>query len=160
MAKMFYTLDEAKAALGKIRRRDPPVRPRGRLREFRDGPRLMFKADQVEQLKSEVAGGGRRRSERRSQPRHRRSRRLRLRRPDRAGRHHRRQRHQHHPQRRRRRSRRLGARFRHGDSARDRVRGSGQAWVRIGLRRRIGYRQLRRRRCHPHRTPARAPAPA
>ena len=30
----------------------------GRLREFRDGPRLMFKADQVEQLRSEIGGGG------------------------------------------------------------------------------------------------------
>src|SRR2546423_1153110 len=29
----------------------------GRLREFRDGPRLMFKADQVEQLKAELGGG-------------------------------------------------------------------------------------------------------
>src|SRR4029079_15235537 len=30
----------------------------GRLREFRDGPRLMFKADQVEQLKSELGRAG------------------------------------------------------------------------------------------------------
>src|SRR5207237_6262402 len=30
----------------------------GRLREFRDGPRLMFKADQVDNLRAELAGGG------------------------------------------------------------------------------------------------------
>ena len=30
----------------------------GRLREFRDGPRLMFKADQVEAIKADLAGGG------------------------------------------------------------------------------------------------------
>jgi hypothetical protein len=57
MAKMFYTLDEAKTALGKSEEEIKQYAREGRLREFRDGPRLMFKADQVEQLRSETAGG-------------------------------------------------------------------------------------------------------
>ena len=57
MAKMFYTLDEAKSALGKSEDEIKAYAREGRLREFRDGPRLMFKADQVEQLKSELVGG-------------------------------------------------------------------------------------------------------
>src|SRR3712207_2648100 len=58
MAKMFYTLDEAKAALGRNEEGVKQLAREGRLREFRDGPRLMFKADQVEGLKGEIAGGG------------------------------------------------------------------------------------------------------
>jgi hypothetical protein len=58
MAKMFYTLDEAKSALGKSEDEIKAYAKEGRLREFRDGPRLMFKADQVEQLKTELSGGG------------------------------------------------------------------------------------------------------
>src|SRR5215510_8171060 len=56
--KMFYTLDEAKAALGKNEEEIKQFAREGRLREFRDGPRLMFKADQVEAIKAELAGGG------------------------------------------------------------------------------------------------------
>lgn len=56
MAKMFYTLDEARAALGKSEDEIKAYAREGRLREFRDGPRLMFKADQVEQLKTELSG--------------------------------------------------------------------------------------------------------
>ena len=56
MAKMFYTMDEAKAALGKTEDEVRAFSRDGRLREFRDGPRLMFKADQVDNLKSELAG--------------------------------------------------------------------------------------------------------
>ncbi len=58
MAKMFYTLDEAKSALGKNEDEIKQFAREGRLREFRDGPRLMFKADQVEALKAELSGGG------------------------------------------------------------------------------------------------------
>jgi hypothetical protein len=58
MAKMFYTMEEAKSALGKSEEEIKQFAREGKLREFRDGPRLMFKADQVEQLKAEVAGGG------------------------------------------------------------------------------------------------------
>src|SRR5438874_3669568 len=56
MAKMFYTLDETKASLGKSEEEIKQYAREGRLREFRDGPRLMFKADQVEQLKAELGG--------------------------------------------------------------------------------------------------------
>jgi hypothetical protein len=58
MAKMFYTLDETKASLGKNEEEIKQLAREGRLREFRDGPRLMFKADQVEALKHEIGGGG------------------------------------------------------------------------------------------------------
>lgn len=58
MAKMFYTLDETKTALGRNEEEIKQLAREGRLREFRDGPRLMFKADQVEQLKGEIASGG------------------------------------------------------------------------------------------------------
>ncbi|MDB5295423.1 MAG: hypothetical protein JWO31_1406 [Phycisphaerales bacterium] len=57
MAKMFYTMDEATAALGRSEDEIRQFAREGRLREFRDGPRLMFKADQVEQLRSELGGG-------------------------------------------------------------------------------------------------------
>src|SRR2546421_946199 len=58
MAKMFYTMEETKASLGRNDEEIKQLAREGRLREFRDGPRLMFKADQVEQLKSELGGGG------------------------------------------------------------------------------------------------------
>ena len=58
MAKMFYTLEEAKATLGKSEDEIKQFAREGRLREFRDGPRLMFKADQVEQLRAELGAGG------------------------------------------------------------------------------------------------------
>jgi hypothetical protein len=58
MAKMFYTLDEAKTALGKSEEDIKQLAREGRLREFRDGPRLMFKADQVEALRAELSGTG------------------------------------------------------------------------------------------------------
>src|ERR1700760_3829634 len=61
MAKMFYTMDETKAALGRNEEEIKQFTREGKLREFRDGPRLMFKADQVESLKADIgvgAGGG------------------------------------------------------------------------------------------------------
>src|SRR5947207_10265886 len=58
MAKMFYTMEETKASLGRNEEDIKQLAREGRLREFRDGPRLMFKADQVEQLKAELGGGG------------------------------------------------------------------------------------------------------
>ncbi|MDB5328021.1 MAG: hypothetical protein JWM57_3590, partial [Phycisphaerales bacterium] len=57
MAKMFYTLDETKAALGKDDDAIKRLTSDGRLREFRDGPRLMYKADQVDTLKNELENG-------------------------------------------------------------------------------------------------------
>src|SRR5258705_3678211 len=58
MAKMFYTMEETKTSLGRNEEEIKQLTREGRLREFRDGPRLMFKADQVEQLKGEMGGGG------------------------------------------------------------------------------------------------------
>ncbi len=58
MAKMFYTLEETKASLGKTEEEVRQFAREGRLREFRDGPRLMFKADQVDQLKNDLVSGG------------------------------------------------------------------------------------------------------
>src|SRR4051794_30884323 len=58
MAKMFYTLEEAKTTLNKNEEEIKQLAREGKLREFRDGPRLMFKADQIEQLKGEMGGGG------------------------------------------------------------------------------------------------------
>jgi len=58
MAKMFYTMEETKAALGRTEEEIRQLAREGRLREFRDGARLMFKADQVEQLKAELSGSG------------------------------------------------------------------------------------------------------
>ena len=57
MAKMFYTMEEARATLGRTEEEIKQFAREGRLREFRDGPRLMFKADQVEQLKTELGAG-------------------------------------------------------------------------------------------------------
>ncbi len=58
MAKMFYTLEETKGTLGKSDEEIKQLTREGRLREFRDGPRLMFKADQVDTLKGELGEGG------------------------------------------------------------------------------------------------------
>jgi hypothetical protein len=58
MAKMFYTLEETKQALHKDEEEIKQLAREGRLREFRDGPRLMFKADQVEAIKNELGLGG------------------------------------------------------------------------------------------------------
>lgn len=52
MAKMFLTMDETKAALGRTEDEIKQLCREGKLREFRDGPKLMFKADQVEALKN------------------------------------------------------------------------------------------------------------
>ncbi|HEX8325742.1 MAG TPA: hypothetical protein VF595_17690 [Tepidisphaeraceae bacterium] len=57
MAKMFYTLDETKAALGKDDDAIKRLTSDGRLREFRDGPRLMYKADQVDTLRRDLESG-------------------------------------------------------------------------------------------------------
>ncbi|MFN4242963.1 MAG: hypothetical protein ACK4PI_06970 [Tepidisphaerales bacterium] len=52
MAKMFLTMDETKAALQRTEDEIKQLCREGKLREFRDGPKLMFKADQVEALKN------------------------------------------------------------------------------------------------------------
>jgi predicted nucleotide-binding protein len=55
MSKMFYTEDEAVSALGVSRQRLEELAKTGSLREFRDGPRVMYKADQVEALRQAKA---------------------------------------------------------------------------------------------------------
>jgi hypothetical protein len=50
MAKMFVTLEEAKTILATTDDQIKSYVRDGRLREFRDGPRLMFKGDQVTEL--------------------------------------------------------------------------------------------------------------
>src|SRR5438132_8859094 len=58
MSKMIKTMKENKASLGRNEEEIKQLTREGRLREFRDGPRLMFKADQVESLKSELGSSG------------------------------------------------------------------------------------------------------
>jgi hypothetical protein len=58
MAKMFYTADETRQMLGKDEEELKQLTREGKLREFRDGPRVMYKADQVETLKAELGMGG------------------------------------------------------------------------------------------------------
>jgi hypothetical protein len=54
MAKLFYTLDEASAKLGKSADEVKKMVASGQLQEFRDRDKLMFKVDQVNLL----SGGG------------------------------------------------------------------------------------------------------
>jgi hypothetical protein len=54
MAKMFYTLEEAKGALGRSEEEIKQFAREGRLREFRDGSRVLFKADQVSRLRGAI----------------------------------------------------------------------------------------------------------
>lgn len=61
MAKMFYTLEETQTALGRSGEDIKQLTREGKLREFRDGAKVMYKADQVEALKGEFgidSGGG------------------------------------------------------------------------------------------------------
>lgn len=54
MAKMFYTESEAAKKLKIHTDGLKQLARNGLLREFRDGPRLMFKADQVEELTNRI----------------------------------------------------------------------------------------------------------
>jgi hypothetical protein len=56
MAKMFYTESETSAKLIANPEELKQLIREGRLREFRDGPRLMFKSDQVEDLRRQKFG--------------------------------------------------------------------------------------------------------
>ena len=57
MAKMFYRFDEARQVLGMSDEQLKQLTREGKLREFRDGAQVMYKADQVDQLKSELGLG-------------------------------------------------------------------------------------------------------
>lgn len=54
MAKMFYTSEEAQEALGLDEEGLKQLTREGKLREFRDGSRIMYKSDQVDGLRGEV----------------------------------------------------------------------------------------------------------
>jgi hypothetical protein len=58
MAKMFYRFDEARQVLGMTDEQLRQLTREGKLREFRDGTTIMYKADQVDQLRSEMGLGG------------------------------------------------------------------------------------------------------
>jgi hypothetical protein len=54
MAGMFYSLQEVAAKLNKTKEEIQEIVRQGRLREFRDGPNLLFKVDEVESLLSDT----------------------------------------------------------------------------------------------------------
>ncbi|HDZ69152.1 MAG TPA: DNA-binding protein [Phycisphaerales bacterium] len=55
MAGMFYSLQEVAEKLNKTEEEVKKIVKEGRLREFRDGPNLLFKIDEVEALMSETS---------------------------------------------------------------------------------------------------------
>lgn len=57
MAKMFYRFEEAKQVLNMSDEQLKQMTREGRLREFRDGTQIMYKADQVDALRSELGLG-------------------------------------------------------------------------------------------------------
>jgi len=57
MAKMFYTTDEAAQKLGISGDQLKQLITENKLREFRDGARVMFKVDQVDKLAGDRKGG-------------------------------------------------------------------------------------------------------
>lgn len=58
MAKMFYRFEEAKQVLSMSDEQLKQLTREGRLREFRDGTQIMYKADQVDALRGELGLGG------------------------------------------------------------------------------------------------------
>ncbi len=58
MAKMFYTVEEAAAKLGVSNEQIKTLVSENKLREFRDGARVMFKVDQVDKLSSDRTKSG------------------------------------------------------------------------------------------------------
>src|SRR5579862_9606056 len=57
MAKMFYTTDEAAGRLGISPDQLKDYIAQNKLREFRDGARVMYKVDQVEKIATESKAG-------------------------------------------------------------------------------------------------------
>src|SRR3954471_12334695 len=57
MAKMFYTVEEAAQKLGVSNDQIKTLVTENKLREFRDGARVMFKVDQVDKLVLDRKGG-------------------------------------------------------------------------------------------------------
>lgn len=57
MAKLFYTLDEAAAKLGQTPEEVRQMAASGRIQEFRDRDKLMFKVDQIDLLAASMGRG-------------------------------------------------------------------------------------------------------
>ena len=57
MAKMFYSSEETAAKLNLPDDKIKELVEKNKLREFRDGNRVMFKVDQVDRLASDMQGG-------------------------------------------------------------------------------------------------------
>ncbi len=57
MAKMFYSLDETTAKLNVAADKLKELVEQGKLREFRDGAKVMYKVDQVDLLLRDMSGG-------------------------------------------------------------------------------------------------------
>jgi hypothetical protein len=57
MAKMFYSLDETTAKLNVAPEKLKELVDQGKLREFRDGAKVMYKVDQVDTLLRDLSGG-------------------------------------------------------------------------------------------------------
>jgi excisionase family DNA binding protein len=57
MAKMFYSTEEAATRLNLTPEKMKELVEQNKLREFRDGTRVMFKVDQVDRIASEAEGG-------------------------------------------------------------------------------------------------------
>src|SRR4030042_115408 len=55
MAGMFYSLKEAAAKLNITEQEVKDLARQGKLREFRDGPNLLFKIDEVEALMADMS---------------------------------------------------------------------------------------------------------
>ena len=58
MAGMFYSIQEVAAKLGKTEDEVRQIVKSGQLREFRDGPNLLFKVDEVNSLLSDTSFTG------------------------------------------------------------------------------------------------------
>ncbi|OPZ97686.1 MAG: hypothetical protein BWY71_01530 [Planctomycetes bacterium ADurb.Bin412] len=56
MAKMFYSQEEVQAKLGRSTDEIKKIVADGKLREFRDGNKIMYKVDEVDNLVSELGG--------------------------------------------------------------------------------------------------------
>jgi hypothetical protein len=68
MAGMFYSLQEVAAKLGKTEEEVKEIIKQGRLREFRDGPNLLFKVTEVEALMSDSSIAALRKASAKAEP--------------------------------------------------------------------------------------------
>lgn len=68
MAGMFYSLQEVAAKLNKTEEEVKEIIKQGRLREFRDGPNLLFKVNEVEALLSDTSIAASRKTSAKSKP--------------------------------------------------------------------------------------------